>query len=371
MKVIQIATVITPENAYGGPTTVALTHCRGLIAAGHDVTLVAGAQGFDGPLPTTFQDVPVKLFPAVQVIPGAGFAGMASPAMLQWLAANAKKADAVHVHLARDFVSLPAASLVQNLGVTTCVQTHGMIDPSDKLLAKPLDAALTRRVLRAARRVFHLTEVERQGVLDVAGPQVSLEELHNGLDANSMPEPVDHDVTTVLYLARLQSRKRPMVFVQAARELAPEFPAVRFRMVGPDEGEGAAVKEAIANAGLGDQLVWDGPADRAGCQQAMAEADVYALPSVDEPYPMSVLEALSMRLPVVLTDTCGLAPAIARADAGTVTTNDPSEIAPAIRSYLADDHLRRATADRARKLIEDEFTMEPIVRQLEAAYASA
>ncbi|MEL4505641.1 glycosyltransferase [Luteococcus sp. H138] len=369
MKIIQVATVITPENAYGGPTTVAFNHCRALIAAGHDVTLVAGAQGFDGPLPETYQDVPVKLFPVAQAIPGAGFAGMACPGMLRWLARHAKQADAVHVHLARDFVSLPAASLVQNLGVRTCVQTHGMIDPSDKLLAKPLDAVFTRRVLRAAARVFHLTGVEREGVLAVAGPTLRVEELHNGLDADSMPRPLPHEGTTVLYLARLQARKRPLVFVEAARQLAPEFPDVVFRMVGPDEGEGPAVSAAIAAAGLGDRLVWSGSADREGCQRAMSEADVYVLPSVDEPYPMSVLEALAARLPVVLTDTCGLAPAVAGAEAGTVTSHDPTEIAPAIRRYLIDPELRRLTGERAARLIADEFSMQPIVQQLVAAYA--
>lgn len=368
MRILQIATVITPENAYGGPTTVALGHCRALLERGHDVTLVAGAKGFAGELPTTFQGVPVKLFPVVQVIPGAGFAGMACPQMLRWLATEARRADAVHVHLARDFVSLPAASLVQNLGVTTCVQTHGMIDPSEKLLARPLDASLTRRVLRAAHRVFHLTEVERAGVLAVAGPGLRLEELHNGLDAGSMPGPVAHERTTVLYLARLQERKRPLVFVQAARELAERHPEVDFRLVGPDEGQGEQVREAIAAAGLGERLRWDGPADRAGCQQAMSVADVYVLPSVDEPYPMSVLEAMASRLPVVVTRTNGLAPAIERGQAGTVVEHDPAALAPAIGRYLDDPELRRRTGGQARALIDREFSMGPIVDQLVTAY---
>ncbi|WP_394275030.1 glycosyltransferase [Luteococcus sp.] len=89
---------------------------------------------------------------------------------------------------------------------------------------------------------------------------------------------------------------------------------------------------------------------------------------MDEPYPMSVLEALAARLPVVLTDTCGLAPAVGGADAGTVTTNAPEEIAPAVRKYLASDELRRETADRAQELIRNEFSMRPIVDQLVKAY---
>ena len=44
----------------------------------------------------------------------------------------------------------------------------------------------------------------------------------------------------------------------------------------------------------------------------MAAASVYVLPSVREPYPMSVLEAMSVGLPVVVSADCGLAPLVER-----------------------------------------------------------
>lgn len=368
MRILQIVTLITPEGAYGGPVTVALNQCRALAEAGHDVTLVAGGDGFDGDFPSTFQGVDVKLFKTRQVLPGAGFAGLAAPGMLPWLNRQLQHVDAVHVHLARDFVGLPAASLAQNRGVPTCVQTHGMIDPSDNPLAKPLDAVLTKRVLRAARRVFHLTPVEKAGVQAVAGPGVRLEELHNGLDEDSLITPVAHPGVTVLYLARLQARKRPMEFVGAAKALADRFPDARFRMVGPDEGEGDQVKQAIQASGLGDRLAWDGPADRDGCRRAMAEADIYVLPSVDEPYPMSVLEAMGAHLPVIITESCGLAPAVDAGRAGTVTSEQSGAIIAAVEKFLADPAERAATGERARRLVVEEFSMGPIIDKLVQCY---
>lgn len=370
MRILQIVTLISPENAYGGPVTVALNQCRALAQAGHDVTLVAGCKGFEGDLPNIFQGVDVKLFPAHQVLPGAGFAGLAAPRMLAWLKSELPRTDAVHVHLARDFVSLPAASFAQNSGVRTCLQTHGMIDPSDNPLARPLDSILTRRVLRVAHKVFHLTPVEKAGVEAVAGPRVRLEELHNGLDEDSLITPVRHDKVTVLYLARLQARKRPLEFVAAAKALASRFPQSRFRMVGPDEGQGNQVAAAISQSGLGERLVWDGPADRDGCRAAMAQADVYVLPSVDEPYPMSVLEAMGAQLPVIITESCGLAPAVSAADAGTVTTDQPGAVVEAIARYLEDPQARLAAGERARKLVVEHFSMNPIVEQLIRSYAS-
>ena len=368
MKIVQVATLFTPENAYGGPTTVALGHCRGLIEAGHDVTLVAGAQGYTGPLPTRIQGVPVKLFPVQRVLPKAGFAGLTSVGLLAWLRKQLPTVDALHVHLARDLVTLPAAGLALAAKVPLFAQTHGMIDPSDNPLAKPLDAALTRRVLRAAKRVFFLTDAEAAG-LEAVEPTAKLERLRNGLDARTdvSPRVADHP-PHVLYLARVQRRKRPLSFVHAARTLAPEFPEVRFRMVGPDEGEGDAVRAAIAASGLGERLQWTGPADRAACQAAMDAADLYVLPSVDEPYPMSVLEAMAAGLPVILTDTCGLAPAVDAGGAGAVTGPEAEDVTAAVRRFLADPALREQASANALTLIRDEFSMHEIIEQLLRAY---
>lgn len=370
MKIIQVATLFTPENAYGGPTTVALGHCRALREAGHDVVLAAAAQGYPGPLPTSIEGVPVRLFPARRVIPKAGFAGLTSPGLLRWLSSELPSTDAVHVHLARDLVTLPAAALALRSRTRLFAQTHGMIDPSSNPLAVPLDAALTRRVLRRADHVFHLTDVEAGGIRAVAGDGVRLEHLRNGVDARPDAEPRPATSRAhVLYLARVQERKRPLSFVHAATRLAPEFPDATFRMVGPDEGgAGEAVRAAIAASGLGDRLVWTGPADRAECRAAMDAADLYVLPSVNEPYPMAVLEAMASGLPVVVTDTCGLAPAVRQASAGLVTTADPGDVTAAVRTLLADPGRRHEASRRALQLIAADFAMEPIVEQLLRAY---
>ena len=369
MKIIQIVCVVSPDNVYGGPTTVAVNQCKALIAAGHEVVLAAGAMGFDGDLPTELDGVPLALFGVKRAIPGAGFAGLAAPAMLRWLKKHGPSADAIHVHLARDLVTLPAARQALKFGKSVTVQTHGMIDPSSNPLAGPLDAGLTKKVLRRASRVFFLTPVEAEGLRAVAGEDLALEELHNGIDAPAEPvQRWESDGVEVLYLARLQERKRPLVFVAAATALAEKFPQTRFRIVGPDEGQGDAVQSAIAQAGLGERLHWEGPASSAQSRAAMERADIYVLPSVNEPYPMSVLEAMSTGLPVIITDTCGLAPAVERGGAGIVVTNEPSEVGTAIAAMLADPARRRSYGVAAAQLIRDEFSMGPIVQQLLAAY---
>ncbi|RLP10654.1 glycosyltransferase [Propionibacterium australiense] len=370
MRILQIVAVVSPDNVYGGPTTVAVNQCRVLADAGHEVTLAAVGLGFESAFPSSWEGVPVRLFPGRRVLPGAGFAGLASPALHRWLTRHVHSFDVVHVHLARDLVTLPAARIAQRAGVPVHAMTHGMIDASDNPLAAPLDAAMTARVLRDCVRVFHLTPREHDDLRSLFGDGLRLAELHNGVLVPGSPPERDPDRDpTVLYLARVQERKRPGTFVEAARRLAAEFSTARFVMIGPDEGIGEQVRAQIAAAGLGDRLVWHGPATHAEGIRAMAEADVYVLPSVDEPYPMSVLEAMSQGLPVVVTDSCGLAPAVAEHGAGIVTDASVEQVTDAVRTLLADPAERRATGERAYATASEVFGMPAIAQRLVEAYS--
>ena len=96
----------------------------------------------------------------------------------------------------------------------------------------------------------------------------------------------------------MHARKRPLVFVDMAKTLLDEGLDARFTLVGPDEGEGSALRTALKDD---PRISWEGALDPAEIPQRMAAASIYVLPSVREPYPMSVLEAMSVGLPVVVS----------------------------------------------------------------------
>nr|WP_277628005.1 glycosyltransferase [Arsenicicoccus dermatophilus] len=365
---MQVVSLISPQGEYGGPTRVALAHCQALREAGHEVVLAAGSWGYD-PVPDEVEGVRVRLFPAYAPVRGS-FHGLASPGLAAFVARTAPTADVVHVHLARDLVTLPAgaAALVRHRPYV--VQTHGMVVPSGNPLAPALDLLMTRRILRGAGRVLYLTDAERAGLQEVASP-LRLEFLRNGI---SVPEPSALPAgpgrgPQILFLARVQARKHPLDFVEMARRLAPRHPDTTFRMIGPDEGQGAELRAAIAASGLGDRLVWEGPLPPEETGAAMRAADVYVLPSVDEPYPMSALEAMSLGRPTVITDTCGLAPIVERHRAGAVCAAGGASVAEAVDALLTDPARRVAAGRSARQAIVDELGMAPVVAQLERVYA--
>jgi glycosyltransferase involved in cell wall biosynthesis len=368
VRILHVVTLISPDGAYGGPVRVAVNQARELRALGHDVTIAAGTRGFDV-APTEQDGVPVRLFPVRAVLPGAGFAGLSSPAMVTWFLRHGRDYDVVHVHLARDLVTLPIARIAVGRSQRLFTQTHGMIDPTDKMLARPIDALLTRPVLRRASGVFHLTDHEKRDVEAVANTDLDFIRLANGVPAAERRRESGEAPPHVLFLARLQARKRPVDFVNAAVAVLAEGHTARFTLVGPDEGEGDAVAARITDAGVSASVEWRGPLPPHETLETMRTADLYVLPSVDEPYPMSVLEAMSVGVPVIVTDTCGLAPLIAENACGAVTNGTVSELTAAMSALLADPPTLRTAGENAFRTVRATSGMASVAQTLDAAYS--
>jgi glycosyltransferase involved in cell wall biosynthesis len=363
MRILQIASLLTPDGAFGGPTRVAINQCVELIRQGHTVTLAAGTRGYRDP-PTEVEGIPLQLFKTWKLFPRVGFVGMVAPGLVRWANANAGEYDVVHIHFGRDLMVLPAATAVGRRQVPYVLQTHGMVIPSRNLLAGPLDALITRRLLTGAAAVFYLTDLEREQLLEVADTDLHLVRLVNGV-----PEypPANHlaNVPEVIFVARLNARKRPCLFIAMAKQLLKDGVNARFSLIGPDEGEGPAVRAAIG----GEQRIsWQGPIESAALPQRMAEASIYVLPSEREPYPMTVLEAMSIGLPVVVCDDCGLAPVIAQTGSGVVAQGTASALADAVTAIMPD---AARYGMRARDTAQREFGMKSVGDQLIRDYERA
>lgn len=375
MRILQVVTYISPDGAYGGPVRVAVNQAKALTDLGHDVVIAAAAGGFDGPLPEEFDGFPVHLFPARRLLPKSGFAGLTSPALLNWLKQTIRDADVIHVHLARDLVALPSAALTLLLGKPLIVQTHGMVDPSHNWLAKPLDMFLTKPTLRRAKTVLYLTDKERNDLIAVGGPNLTLSPLINVVEVPSDPA-VEQEMgpspePEILFLARLHVRKRPNFVVQAAKELTQRWPHVRFALVGPDEGAAGDVCASIEALNFTVPARWYGPIPPDQTTERLRNASIYVLPSINEPFPMSVLEAMALGLPVVITDTCGLAPMVEKYGAGIVCEASQESFDSALEHLVRNPSMRISMGAKGRRAIIKHYALPSIGVDLAKLYTSA
>ncbi|MFG3531290.1 glycosyltransferase [Streptomyces sp. NPDC047917] len=377
MKILHIVTLHTPDHAFGGPTRVALNLSKVQRAAGDDARIMALGDGFEGPLPREIEGVPARLFPARRLFPAFEVSGITSGALLLTALRMMRGADIVHVHLMRDLVTLPAALLALASRTPLIVQTHGMVDPTENRVARLTDLLGVRRVLRGADALLHLTETERLDVNAVAAPVplTRTVRLVNGVRPQEIkPAREPGRPPTVLFLARIQERKRPEDFVAAMPAVLARYPDARFVLAGPDTGALGATLGLARALGVTASLDQVGPLGHEEVLAAGRRADVYVLPSIEEPLGVSVLEAMSVGTPVVITRTCGLAPDVARAGAGRVIDSRVGEdgknalrVATAVLELLEPETNTR-TGKAAWNLVNEDFTIEAVTATLRRTY---
>lgn len=379
MRILHVATLVTPDGAYGGPIRVALNQLAELQELGHTVQFAAAVSGFDV-VPQQLQGVPARLFPSRRLVPRTGFAGLVAPGLTRFVRQHLSAYDVVHVHVARDLITLPVAAHVAKSSTALFLQPHGMIDRSSRPLAAVIDRVYTRRILRQSDKILALTPIEVTGLSAVAGPGLPLTTIANGVpvpDIQPVSEadsetgsPAENSRPEMLFLARLHPRKNAGMFVEAARALLDEGSEFNFTLVGPDEGDGKTVKRLISDHGLEGRVSWEGPLSPELTLARMSKAAAYILPSVGEVLSMSTLEAMSLGLPVVITESNGLAGAIRNADAGMITDGSLAGLIGAMRTLGGARSERTRQGKNAERLVADQFSISAVAKKLETLYAA-
>jgi glycosyltransferase involved in cell wall biosynthesis len=370
MRLVHVVALVSDDGAFGGPTSVAVAQLEECAARGHDVTLVSLWRGRT-PAPKRLGAVRFVSRPARRLVPGRGCLGLMHPLLLWDLWRAMGRADAVHLHAGRDLVSLAALTVARLRGTGFVTQTHGMVEPRTHTVARIFDRLFVP-LLRRARGCLVLTERERRelgAVLGRAAPPLLF--LPNGLrPAAEGTGTRPRDGRQVIFLARLHPRKRPEAFVEMAALVHKENPEARFTLYGADEGSLPAVRRLVADRGLTDVVSYGGALEHSAALEAYRGAAVYVLPSVHEPFPMTVLEALAEGTPVVCTDSSGIAAELARRQAALVTDGSPEALADAVGRLLVDEALRGRLADAGRRAIDEVFSIRAVVDRLEELYGN-
>ncbi len=123
-------------------------------------------------------------------------------------------------------------------------------------------------------------------------------------DARSMAHP-----PLVLFLGRLTTQKNPGQFLDVAKLVHDELPAVQFVMA----GEGGMLPELLdrtCRMGLSENMIFTGKVGKREAERLYRQADCFVMPSVSEPFGLVALEAIAHGTPVILSKQSGAAEVI-------------------------------------------------------------
>lgn len=230
---------------------------------------------------------------------------------------------------------------------------------------------LLRRVTYPwAARVVMLTEGTRRWAL-TQRPRWRAVAIPNPVElpapANPAKPPARFGPRTVVTLGRLAPQKGHDLLIQAFAALADRFPDWHLVIYG-EGAERPALERRLAEAGLTGRVHLPGTVgDVAG---VLAQADLFVLSSRYEGFPMALLEAMAMGLPVVSFD-CQSGPAdiITPGEDGVlVPAENVPALAEAMAGLMADEHERRRLGGNARAVAE-RFSPAVVLAQWESLLA--
>jgi len=238
--------------------------------------------------------------------------------------------DVVHCHNAT--AAIIAAFPARLAGVKTVIATrHGLVKPPYQI-RRELKFALASRW---CDWVVGVCQSTRTNLLDAPfAARDRIIHIYNGAwpaDLRAVPRPKKG--FTLLYVGRLAPLKDHATLLQAVALTRTHHPDVQLWIVGDGPVE-FSLRRLTFELGLNDCVTFFG--EQADVSPFMLAADLFVSSSVTEGLPVSLLEAMSVGLPAVVTDVGGMREIARLSGAITVVpSSDPESMAAALSDAIA------------------------------------
>jgi sugar transferase (PEP-CTERM/EpsH1 system associated) len=168
-------------------------------------------------------------------------------------------------------------------------------------------------------------------------------------------------------VARLDATKDTMTLARAFARL-PRHHRLKLLIVG-DGGERARLERFVTESGLTSSIIFTGL--RHDVPRLLGAMNVFALPSLSEGMPLTILEAMAARLPVVATNVGALPEMVEEGATGFLVRPQQDEaMAERLMRFYADQELAKGFGAEARRKVEREFSLDMMLRRYAELYAS-
>jgi glycosyltransferase involved in cell wall biosynthesis len=372
MKILQVIHSVDPR---GGGTTEALKQLSlELIRQGAGVDVLS-LDPEDAPWLRNFP-VRVTAVGAPGKKSGYGY----TPRALPWLLEHGREYDFAIVNGLWQYGGLAVWRAARRTGLRYAVFPHGMLDPWFKRYY-PLKHLKKwcywpwgeYRVLRDAAAVLFTSEEERLDARKSFWLYRCREEVAGfGIEPPPVPGPefflkkfpALDGRRLLLFLGRLHEKKGCDLLLQAFHDVVLRASLEKpphLVIAGPtDNAYAGAMRELAARLGLDERHVtWTGMVSGDLKWSAFAAADFFVLPSHQENFGVSAVEALACRCPVLLSSKVNIAREVAEDGAGLVENNDLPGTRRLLERWLDLDPAGRAShRDAALPCFERRFRID-------------
>jgi len=195
----------------------------------------------------------------------------------------------------------------------------------------------------------------------------SIEVIPNGVDLNKFKFVGRKNNQTIITTSRLVKKNGIDTLIRSLLFLPAEY---RLQIFGSGP-ESDSLKSLAQKFNLAHQVDFNGQIMTDDLPSHLAQAEVFARPSLSEGLGNSFLEAMAVGLPVIGTPVGGIPDFLAEGETGwLVKPNNPVDLAEKIKLILNPDNKTQVdqVVVQARKLIEEKYDWDKIVEKMKEIF---
>lgn len=384
MKILH--TIPSLAAVRGGPSKAVIEMVKALHEHNIDVQIIStndnGLDLLEVPFGEfrDYQDVPVRFFskfyPPVNSIKEFTF----SSSFTSWLWENIASYDLVHIHAIFSYTSTIAMAIARLKKIPYIVRPLGQLcewSLQQSALKKQLYLKIIEKSNINHSQGVHFTSIAEQKEalqLNLSSPGFVLP--HGVSIPPKIPDarqrlrkhfnlPIDEPI--ILFLSRLHPKKGLDYLIPALSKLSD----YRFIFVlagsGTPEYENE-VKSLLFAHDMEKRTYLTGFVQGELKNLLMQGADLFALTSHSENFGVAVLEALAAGIPAIATPGVALADMIEKEKLGYIAELNIDAIATSVKHILDHPQQLKATGDRARQFILENYTWDNIAAKMISVY---
>ncbi|MCS7206096.1 MAG: glycosyltransferase family 4 protein [Leptospiraceae bacterium] len=283
------------------------------------------------------------------------------------LASKLKSLDLIHAH---DWMTFPAALYAKHLtNLPIILHVHATEFDRSGENPNPYVFNLEKYAFEKADAIITVSNYTKSILVEKYGiAPDKIYPVYNAVDfqyvePKEVRKPIRQKI--VLFVGRITFQKGPDYFVRAARKVIERIQNVKFLMVGTGDMYSRMI-EMAADLGIGKYFHYTGFVPREKIPEIFKMSDVYVLPSVSEPFGLTVLEALKAGVPVIVSKQAGVSEIVQNAIK--VDFWDVEDIANQIIKILEDEEFKHQLKQRLQEDRINEITWYDSARKVEEIY---
>lgn len=201
--------------------------------------------------------------------------------------------------------------------------------------------------------------------------------VHNGVDTDEfdpgkITETVtwlEKDATIIGYIGKLAKQKGVRVLIDSFPDVLKAHPSARLLLVGSGKPEYERyLMKLSGDLGVSDKVIFRG--EETDTRAILSRIDVFTLPSFTEGLSRSVLEAMSMARPLVVSDIPGNSEIVTHGTTGLLAkTGDSRDLARKLIELLNDPKTAARLGENARRRVGTDFNLRSTISGVESVFS--